>query len=95
MLAEGIDAWRNDRSCLSRVEKNVHRNLWFALDSRRTAWTSSDPEKGASALKEIGKTLGQHYLGENWPRFESAFERGLLEKTLQLHWAVLKERLDN
>ena len=71
------------------------RNFWFALDSRRTAWTSSDPQQGEAALIAIGKTMGQHYLGQHWQLFESAFKHGLLEKTLQLHWAVLKERLDN
>ena len=71
------------------------RNFWFALDSRRTAWTSSDPQQGEAALIAIGKTMGQHYLGQHWQLFESAFEHGLLEKTLQLHCAVLKERLDN
>lgn len=90
---ECLSIWQSLKD--TQIGDRPLRNLWFALDSRRTAWTSSDPERGEAALQAIGKTLGQHYLGKNWQRFESAFEQGLLEKTLQLHWAVLKEQLDN
>lgn len=77
----------------TRKEDRPLRNLWFALEARRASWTGGDKAGGEAALLEIGKALGRHYLGEDWARLESAFERGVLEKTLQLHWSILKERL--
>ncbi len=80
---------------VSGVGDGRMRNFLFALESRRTSWTGADRAGGEAAFLEIGKTLGRHYLGEDWERLEPDFERGLLEKTLRLHWAILKERLDD
>jgi hypothetical protein len=66
------------------------RNLWFTVESRREAWKKAG---GGEALGRLGQAMGEHYLGNRWEEFRYSYE--LLLKTLQLHWFILKQRLDD
>ena len=88
-----IELWEELRK--ARVGDGPMRNLWFALESRRASWQAARPGEARDALAAMGQVLGKHYCGSRWSdTLESGLKSGLLQKTLQLHWSILKCGLD-
>jgi hypothetical protein len=90
---EMMDLWERLRE--NGAGDRPMRNLWFALQERERSWERAGGAGARSVLASIGSALGQHYCGARWTgEFDEGLRSGLLQKTLQLHWSILKTGLE-
>ena len=89
-----LDLWAELRA--AGVGDGPMRNLWFALESRSESWLKAQPAGARQAVAAIGQALGEHYCGRDcWSkRLQEGLATELLQKSLQLHWSILKTGLD-